>query len=215
MSDQTPGVDNVVVVYGGRFQPFHEGHADVYAWLVERFGKANVYIATSNRTDQENRGKKYKRGDWKGQEKAIKSPLNFKEKKKLIVQMFDIPNNKIVQTVDPTFNPKEVFEKKKLDPERTAWIAVAGDRIDGSDANRYVNVKNFRAWTADLNKETMQPKTETGYYIVAPSQAKDLSGTYIREIMKAGFNIAKKKRMFTELYGKYNKEIFEMIQKRL
>lgn len=210
------GVDNIIVVYGGRFQPFHAGHADVYKWLVERFGKANVYIATSNRTDQENHGKKWKRGFQKGEEKAVKSPLNFREKKKLMIQMFDIPSNKIVQANDPTFNPKEVFEKKKLDPERTAWIAVVGDRTERSDAYRYIGVKNFRAWNNNLDKKTMYPKTHCGYYVVVPSQAKDLSGTYIRDLLKdPDIHQIRKKKIFERLYGKYNKEIFEMMQSRL
>ena len=38
----------VIVTYPGRFQPFHQGHAGVFAELQRLFGKNNVYILTSN-----------------------------------------------------------------------------------------------------------------------------------------------------------------------
>ena len=53
-------MDKVVVVYSGRFQPFHKGHYATYDNLVRKFGKDSVYIGTSNVTDSK------------------KSPFNFK-----------------------------------------------------------------------------------------------------------------------------------------
>ena len=41
----------LVVVYPGRFQPFHRGHLSAYRWLCKKFGKENVWIATSNKTE--------------------------------------------------------------------------------------------------------------------------------------------------------------------
>ena len=38
-------VDNIAVFYGGRFQPMHRGHHDVYKHLVSKFGADNVFIA--------------------------------------------------------------------------------------------------------------------------------------------------------------------------
>jgi len=42
---------NKVVVYSGRFQPFHKGHYATYDHLVKKFGKDSVYIGTSDVTD--------------------------------------------------------------------------------------------------------------------------------------------------------------------
>ena len=42
--------NNIVVVYPGRFQPFHKGHYHSYSQLVSKFGKQNVFIATSDKT---------------------------------------------------------------------------------------------------------------------------------------------------------------------
>ena len=35
-----------VVIYGGKFQPFHKGHYEIYQRLVKEFGKKNVFIST-------------------------------------------------------------------------------------------------------------------------------------------------------------------------
>ena len=37
-----------VVIYGGKFQPFHSGHYEIYEKLVNEFGKDNVFISTSD-----------------------------------------------------------------------------------------------------------------------------------------------------------------------
>jgi cytidyltransferase-like protein len=59
-------MENVIVVYSGRFQPFHKGHFATYQNLIKKFGKDNVYIATSNKTDNQ------------------KSPFDFREKKTIM-----------------------------------------------------------------------------------------------------------------------------------
>jgi len=101
---------------------------------------------------------------------------------------------------------------KKTSTEKDARMMSENARRNLKNAG----VKNFRAWSEDLNEFSVQPKTQIGYYVIVPGQAKDLSGTYIRDLLKdPGFTLVKKKRMFTDLYGKYNKEIFELMQKRL
>ena len=65
----TENIDKKVVVYSGRFQPFHKGHYATYMNLVNHFGSSNVYIGTSNKTDN------------------IKSPFNFNEKKTIMMKI--------------------------------------------------------------------------------------------------------------------------------
>ena len=52
----------MLVVYPGRFQPWHKGHYAVYNYLVNEFGRDSVYIASSNKVD------------------PPRSPFNFSEK---------------------------------------------------------------------------------------------------------------------------------------
>ena len=88
----TENIEKKVVVYAGRFQPFHPGHYGSYKQLVSVFGKDNVYIGASNKTDN------------------LKSPFNFKEKKQIMTTMFDVPSDKIIQIKNP-YAPKEILNK--------------------------------------------------------------------------------------------------------
>ena len=42
---------NYLVIYPGRFHPFHQGHMASYDWLTKQFGENNVYIASSSVQD--------------------------------------------------------------------------------------------------------------------------------------------------------------------
>ncbi len=43
-----------VVIYPGRFHPFHKGHASVYDKLKQQFPTADVFISTSGKTNDTN-----------------------------------------------------------------------------------------------------------------------------------------------------------------
>jgi len=70
---------DTVVIYPGRFHPFHKGHKSVYDALVKRFGKNRVYIATSNKVD------------------PPKSPFTFDEKRAMMA-LTGVDPSRVVQT---------------------------------------------------------------------------------------------------------------------
>jgi nicotinic acid mononucleotide adenylyltransferase len=45
---QINSIMNKVIIYAGRFHPFHKGHLASYNYLTKHFGEDSVYIATSN-----------------------------------------------------------------------------------------------------------------------------------------------------------------------
>ncbi len=69
---------DTVVIYPGRFHPFHKGHKSVYDTLVKRFGKDRVYIATSNKVD------------------PPKSPFTFGEKRAMMA-LTGVDPSRVVQ----------------------------------------------------------------------------------------------------------------------
>jgi len=114
-----PVIKKTVVVYSGRFQPFHKGHYASYEKLVSKFGAENVYIGTSN--DQS----------------GPKSPFSFREKKEIATKMFGIPSSKFVQIRNP-YQPVEIL--KKFNGQTTQYIAAVGEK----DATRLQgNYENF------------------------------------------------------------------------
>jgi len=146
-----PIVKKIVVVYSGRFQPFHKGHYAAYQKLVSKFGSNNVYIGTSDKSD------------------GGKSPFNFKEKVIIMGKMFGIPPNKIVQVSNP-YAPKEILSK--FDGKTTAYIAAVGEK----DANR-LEGKYFKPYKG----KTGYGYEEIGYTYIIPSDPNPISGTDVRK----------------------------------
>ena len=72
----------VIVIYPGRFHPFHKGHKSVYDTLIKRFGKQNVFISTSNKID------------------PPKSPFSFEEKRAMMA-LTGIDPSRVVQVKNP------------------------------------------------------------------------------------------------------------------
>jgi len=185
---ETSSVDNKVVVYAGRFQPFHKGHYATYSHLVKKFGKDNVYIGTSNKTDND------------------KSPFNFKEKVMIITKMFGIPKNKIFQVKNP-YVPTEVLTK--FDKDTTAFITVVGKK----DAGRLGSGgKFFTPYKDNLDFEGYEDK---GYVYIAPQQSNPISGTEVRNGLSAGSDEDKKDFFSKRAYPKFDKKIFDFITNTL
>ena len=184
LEDENP-IKKVVVIYGGRFQPFHKGHYGTYQHLVKKFGKNNVFISTSNKVEKP------------------KSPFNYKEKVKIMTTMFNIPKSKIVQ-VKNNYAPTEIL--KKYDKNTTAFITVVGQK----DASR-LGGKYFKPWKgkAEVGYE------DGGYVYAAPSQGGGISGTETRNGLSVGSDDQKKSFFKSRAYGKFNATIFNMITDKL
>jgi|APGre2960657404_1045060.scaffolds.fasta_scaffold00282_5 hypothetical protein len=178
MGEQT---SNKVVVYSGRFQPFHKGHFATYQGLVKKFGKENVYIGTSNKTDN------------------VKSPFGFKEKKYIMNKMFGIPTSKIIQIKNP-YAPTEILDK--FDSKTTAFITAVGEkdemRLGGKYFEKYSDSKELEGY---LDK---------GYVYISPSQPNAISGTDVRNWLGRGDDKSRKDG-FMKAYPKFDEKIFKLI----
>jgi len=145
-----PIIEGEVVVYAGRFQPFHRGHHDAYQRLVDKFGSANVYIATSNDTSSD------------------KSPFSFKEKKEIATKMFGVPSSKFVKVNNP-YKPVEIL--KQYDGQTIAYIAAVGEK----DASR-LQGKYFKPYRGKAG----YGYDEIGYTYPIPAEENPISGTDVR-----------------------------------
>jgi len=146
-----PKVTQSIIIYGGRFQPFHKGHYAAYQNLVSKFGKSNVYIGTSNDTSSD------------------KSPFSFKEKKEIATKMFGIPASKFVKVNNP-YRPVEILSK--FDGKTTQYIAAVGEK----DASR-LKSGYFKPYKGKAG----YGYDEVGYYYPVPAEANPISGTDVRK----------------------------------
>jgi len=187
---QAEGKPRTVAVFTGRFQPFHAGHYSIYQEMVKRFGKENVFIATSDKTE------------------AGKSPFGFADKEEIMTRMFDIPEEMIVQVKNP-YAPVEVLQSL---PPGTTYVTAVSQK----DADRLTGGRYFEPYDP---KNSKSGYAERGYFIVAPEMqldidGKNISGTQVRAIFgNPNITDEVKQEIFTKIYGKFDKQIFDKIVK--
>jgi hypothetical protein len=182
---------NEIAIFSGRFQPFHAGHYSIYKALVDKFGKDNVYVASSNAKDD------------------VKSPFDFRDKKNIMTTMFGIPANKVVQVKNP-YAPVEILDKL---PKDTKYVTAVSQK----DAERLKKggkyFKNYDKVPADKKKGY----GDEGYFIVAPEMqlnvnGKNISGTQLRATFGSSLlNVPEKKKIFQQIYPKFDKDVFAKI----
>ncbi|MBC8421889.1 MAG: hypothetical protein H8E03_00555 [Pelagibacteraceae bacterium] len=184
-TENSSNIKKIIAVYSGRFQPYHKGHHHAYEFLVKKFGKKNVFIATSNVT-----------GD--------KSPFDFKEKETIISKMFNVPKSNIVQIKNP-YNPVEI--KSKFDEKTTALVVGLGEKDVGRLSGKY-----YTPYTVYKDMESFDT---TGYVIPVPQlplkiNSKTISGTVVRNSFKGN----DPRGTFKALYGKMNTSVYGIFRKK-
>ncbi len=207
------GKPNVVVTYPGRFQPFHQGHAGVFAQLQKKFGRDAVYILTSN--DQS----------------SAKSPFNFSDKYQLITAA-GIPGDRIIET------NKMYVLPEGMDPTNTIFITAVGapdaDRLnpdtflkkdrkdkEGNIIKPAGSPSYYKVWGGVEDPMTAD---QHGYVIVIPEIKKNVTlngqtydvshGTECRNLWNQVRNDEKARNEFLKaLYGKATPELVHIFNK--
>jgi hypothetical protein len=109
---------NLIVIYPGRFQPFHKGHKAVYDYLCKKYGRDHVYIATSNKTDN------------------LKSPFSFSDKAQFMAAT-GVSLDRVIESTQPYQVPEL---KAKVDPTNTIMIYAVSQKDMAEDPR-------FASWT--------------------------------------------------------------------
>ena len=101
----------LVIIYPGRFHPFHIGHGKVYKYLKQKYSNAKVFIATSGKVD----------GD--------RSPFTFDEKRKMMI-LAGVDASAIVQTKSP-YQSIEIMER--FDKDTTVVVFAVSEKDMAED----------------------------------------------------------------------------------
>ena len=191
----------LVVLYPGRFQPFHLGHGDVFRALQSKFGRDNVYIATSNKVE------------------PPKSPFNFSDKT-VFMNAAGIPGDRIIEVTNPYKLPEPQFN-----PANTIFIAAVGapdrDRLRPDSIKKDGNPGYFKTFE---KLENCQTADKHGYVIVADERQKvitlngqpvDVShGTPARAAWNAVRDNPKSRSEYLlQMYGRDDAEIGRILDK--
>jgi len=192
---------NIIAVYPGRFQPFGRHHAEAFKWLQNQFGTKNTFIVTSNVVN------------------TPKSPLDFKDKKDIISQY---GLGKHVILVKNPYKAEELLSK--YDPKTTAVVFMVGQK-DMEEDPRF-SIGKLKSGGATYfqdyskNKNKLQGYDKHGYLIVAPHISLkvplygEMSGTTLRKAIASANTDAKRKELFTAVFGWYDKSLAEKMFKK-
>ena len=194
---------DVIVIYPGRFHPFHKGHKGVFDLLNSKF--KNVYIATSDKVE------------------PGRSPFNFEEKVQIMGMLGVQPNN--VLKVKQTYNGNEYMSRfnnsyglifavseKDMDDDPRFNFPASGMNLKKNGEPAYL--QKF----TDLSK--IEDMTKHGYIMTVPTTTFKVGGhdvnsaSQIRSLLGSD-NIDDAKQAFVDLYDKYNETVFNLIHNKL
>ena len=193
---------NKIAIYPGRFHPFHKGHASEYNGLKEKFPFADVFVSTSNKTNDSN------------------SPFTFEEKQKMI-QSAGIDPKFVVETRNP-YLAEEIIGKYNSD-ETKIIFAVSEKDMQGDRPRFKFGVKKdgspsyFQPFESVGESEFM---SKHGYIDVLPTMDFDIVGkdiksaSEIRDMYKNG-DEKLRRELIIDLYGSMDQEVKRIFDNKL
>jgi hypothetical protein len=193
---------NYLVIYPGRFHPFHLGHKASYDWLANQFGENNVFVASSN------------------VQQADTSPFSFSDKTQMATKL-GIPAGHIINVKNP-YQAGEITSRLS-DEEKANTILVFA--VSAKDAERFNFAPKKDGSPGYLqpmpeNKKGMKPMTQHGYVAVTPTVNFRVSGrdansaSQIRKLYLDG-NDNDRNQIIADLYGAPDSELRDMFDQRL
>ena len=190
---------DTVVIYPGRFHPFHKGHKSVYDTLVKRFGKNRVFIATSNKVD------------------PPKSPFTFEEKRAMIA-LTGIDPSRVIQVKNP-YQATEITDN--YDPQNTIALFAVSDKDMAEDPRfSFKPRKDGNSSYYQPAQKDMQGFDKHGYIITVPTLQFNVLGKPMRSASEFRANFARadadtQKQMVTDLFGKYDSKVHNIMTQKI
>ena len=195
---------NVIVIYPGRFHPFHRGHLASYEYLTKKYGADNVYIATSN------------------VQAPVTSPFSYSDKVDMMTRL-GVPAGHVVQVRNP-YQAREIYDNIP-DRENTALIYAVSEKDMQADGARFKfgTKKNGEPSYMQPMPESLKqlrPLTQHAYVAVTPTvnfrvQGADAnSASQIRKAYVAGSD-ADRDSIIADLYGEVYPNLRDIFDARL
>ena len=192
--------NKVVVIYPGRFQPFHKGHKAAYDWLNSKY--SDVYIATSDKVD------------------PPRSPFSFIEKKKMM-DLTGMDTSKVVQTKSP-YQALEITQN--FDAENTILIFAISEKDMAEDPRFKFGTKKdgspsyFQPYQPKGNPP--QTMDKHGYITTVPTFNFKVLGSPVKSATEIRSKFAKidkkgKQRLVLDLFGNYSDEVLAMMSSKV
>jgi len=195
-----------LIVYPGRFHPFHRGHKASYDYLVNKYGTNSVYIVTSD------------------VQAPITSPFTFSDKAQMMTKL-GVPSNHIVKVKNP-YQAGEITSVLSAEEKaNTALIFAVSekDMVEGSARFKFGTKKNGEpSYLQPMPEDakSIQPMTKHAYVQVTPTvnfRVKGVdadSASQIRKAYVAGSD-ADRDSIIADLYGEVYPELRDTFDAKL
>lgn len=202
--------NNLIVIFPGRFQPFHIGHKKFYDMAKKQFPGADFFIATSDIPSKD------------AAKDPARYPFNFNEKKQIMIAA-GIPEQEIKQVKQP-YKPLEIL--KDYDQNVAKVVYVVGEKDMKEDPRFTFGMTKkgkptyFQPFKS-LNE--MEPFKEDGGhgYIYSPGTitfnvgGKNITGaTELRNLYKSAGE-QQRKEIITQVLGKFDPKIYNLFNAKL
>lgn len=193
---------NTIVIFSGRFHPFHLGHKASYDYLVNKYGADAVYIATSDK------------------QAPITSPFTYSDKVEMMTKL-GVPASHVVRVKNP-YQATEITDNLGTEQKADTVLIFA---VSAKDAERF-NFKPKRdgspSYIQSLSSagKKLKPMTKAAYIDITPTvnfqvRGKDASSaTVVRQLFIDG-NDADRDQIITDLYGVADTGLRDMFKQRL
>jgi hypothetical protein len=185
---------NYLVIYPGRFHPFHLGHKASYDWLTKQFGDNSVYVATSEKREPET------------------SPFKYDDKITMMTKL-GIPSGRIKKVKNP-YQATEITDTLSDEEKADTVLVFAVSAKDAQRFNFATKKDGSPGYLQPLpdNKKSIEPMTRHGYVAITPTvnfqvQGVDAnSASQIRKLYTDG-NDNDRNQIITDLYGAADSEL--------
>lgn len=190
-----------LVIYPGRFQPFHKGHRAVYDFLVKRFGRDNVFIATSNKVE------------------PPKSPFGFGDKTRFM-RLTGVHLDRVIETRDP-YKAQELTSQYPADT-RLIFAVSEKDMAEDPRFGKWTKKDGTSGYFQPMPKKLsdMSPLTEHGYIMTVPTFNFTVLGQPMRSASEFRSQFANadedtQRALFKDLFGAFDEETFRIMQQKI
>ena len=188
-----------LVIYPGRFHPFHRGHFNVYKDLTKKYGADNVFVATSDK------------------QAPVTSPFSFADKQNMMAKL-GVPTDHVVKVKNP-YQAQEITQH--FDANDTMLIFVLGKKdIERISFNPKKDGSPSYMQPMPKNLKEMKPMSQHAYVELAPTVTFKVRGadansaSQIRELyIKA--NDIERNNIIHDLYGDVDPNIKAAFDDRL
>jgi hypothetical protein len=193
---------NYLVIYPGRFHPFHRGHRASYEYLAKKYGEDHVYIATT------------------GVQAPVTSPFSYSDKVQMISTL-GIPAGHVVKVTNP-YQSREITDSIPSEEKANTVLIFA---LSAKDAERFNFAPKRDGSPSYLqpmpkNLKQLKPMTDHAYVEITPTvnfkvRGRDAnSASQIREFYIKGNN-NDRDQIIADLYGEAYPELRDIFDDRL